>query len=146
MKKIMLFLLTLISLSAIAQKKPEKTPEEKARKKTTEMVSALKLNKDQESRLLDIHVKAYQSIEKYEAKKPGKALKKKQKDIVHKMRDAEYKKILTPEQYNKYLQIEKEEDRIKALEKAEKKKKKDAEKKSGKLKKKSPDDDGLSEE
>jgi hypothetical protein len=62
------------------------------------------------------------------------------------MRDAEYKKILTPEQYNKYLQMEKEEDRIKALEKAEKKKKKDAEKKSGKSKKKSPDDDGLSEE
>ncbi len=62
MKKIMLFLLTLISLSAIAQKKPEKTPEEKARKKTTEMVTALKLNKDQESRLLDIHVKVNKRI------------------------------------------------------------------------------------
>lgn len=135
----------MISLTLSAQKKPEKTPEQKAKSKTTEMVQLLKLNPEQEQKIYEINLKAYQSIEKYEAKKPGKALKKKQKDIVQSMREKEFQKILTPAQFQTYQKAEKEEDIRKDKEKAEKKRKKEEEKKmkarAGKKSKKTKSDE-----
>ena len=149
MKRFQILLLScVLLLSAVdtsAQKKPEKTPEQKAKSKTTEMVQLLKLNPEQEQKIYEINLKAYQSIEKYEAKKPGKSLKKKQKDIVQSMREKEFQKILTPAQYQSYQKAEKEEDIRKEKEKAEKKKKKEEEKKmkakAGKKSKKTKSDE-----
>lgn len=126
----------------MSQEKVKKTPEEKAKKRTTEMVTSLKLTKEQENMLYSTNLKAYQSIEKYDTKDHSKKDKKKQKDMVQKLSDAEYKKILTPIQYKEYLRLEKEEDKKKdaekELKKQEKKKEKEASKKeapSGKDKK-----------
>lgn len=117
------------TLFSQAQDKAKKTPEEKATKKTTEMVTALKLTKEQEKMLYSTNLKAYQSIATYDAKKPSKKLKKKQKDIVQKLRNDEFKKILTPAQYKEYQRLDDEDD-----------KKKDAEKKAEKQEKKKSED------
>jgi len=126
-----LFTLFIVGLAFTlsAQDKAKKSPEEKANEKTTEMVTALKLTKEQEKMLYSTNLKAYQSIATYDAKKPSKKLKKKQKDIVHKLRNGEFKKILTPAQYKEYLRLDNEED-----------KKKDAEKKAEKQEKKKLED------
>jgi hypothetical protein len=57
-------------------------------------------------------------MDEYEAKKPSKKLKKKQKDIWSDLRKAEYKKIFTAAQFKKYEELKKLE---KDKEKAEKK-------------------------
>jgi|688.fasta_scaffold480594_1 hypothetical protein len=126
MKKLF-FLIIIVTATIVsqAQDKAKKTPEDKAHKKTTEMVTALKLTKEQEKMLYSTNLKAYQSIAAYEAKKPSKKLKKKQKDVVQKLRNDEFKKILTPAQYKEYQRLDDEED-----------KKKDAEKKAEKQEKK----------
>jgi hypothetical protein len=126
-----LFTLFIICLAFLlsAQDKAKKTPEEKATKKTTEMVITLKLTKEQEKMLYSTNLKAYQSIATYDAKKPSKKLKKKQKDIVQKLRNDEFKKILTPAQYKEYQRLDDEDD-----------KKKDAEKKAEKQEKKKSED------
>ncbi len=130
MRKIFLLILILsFTLGLNAQDKAKKTPEDKARNKTTEMVTSLKLTKEQEKMLYSTNLKAYQSIAAYDAKKPSKKLKKKQKDIVQKLRNDEFKKILTPAQYKEYQRLDDEED-----------KKKDAEKKAEKQEKKKSED------
>ncbi|MBK7762935.1 MAG: hypothetical protein IPI46_06125 [Bacteroidetes bacterium] len=107
MKQILLLLLLLsLQITAIAQKK---TPVEKAKAKTEEMQKDLQLTADQHKRVYDINLKAYQSIADYDAKDPGKKLKKKQKNIVQDLREAEYKRILTAAQYKKYLDLKKKE-------------------------------------
>lgn len=130
--KQLFFILCIFSATFVsfAQEKAKKTPESKAAKKATEMTTTLKLNKEQEKMLYSTNLKAYQSIEDYDAKKPSKKLKRKQKDIVQKLREAEYKKILTPAQYKEYQLLEKEDDAKKKAEKKIKKEKKQVEKKS----------------
>ena len=137
---IALMLLTA-SLAMQAQDKAKKTPEEKARKKTTEMVSSLKLNKEQENMLYSVNLKAYQSIATYEAKTKSKKMRKKQKDIVQGLREKEFQKILTPPQFTEYRRLEAEENKREAAEKAAKKKQEEAEKKNKAASKKKGKDD-----
>ena len=115
-KFLLVCLLISIGLPSIAQKK---SINEKATAKTEEMQKVLQLSKEQQTKLYEIHVKAYTSIAEYDAKKPSKKLKKKQKDIVQKLRDDQYKKILTTAQYKKYKdykKLEKEEEKRKSKE------------------------------
>lgn len=134
MKKI-LFLLVLVSIHLIVLSKDDKrTPEQKAHAKTSELVTALKLTKDQESKLNATHLKYYQNIDAYEAKDPSKKDKKKFKDQAQAIRETEYKRILTPAQYKQYLSYEKAEDLKK--EKEKKAKKEELKKLEDKLKKK----------
>ena len=115
MKKILLILLAFMSLPCLADKK---TPIEKAKEKTEELQKNLTLTPEQNKKVYEINLKAYESIDAYEAKKPSKKLKKKQKDIVGDLKKAEYKKIFTAAQFKKYKELKKAE---KEKEKAEKK-------------------------
>ena len=114
-----LFLVVLFTFSSLFAMAVKKTPSEKAKEKTEEMQKDLQLTPDQNKKIYDINLKAYTSIAEYDAKKPSKKLKKKQKDIVQNLRDDQYKKILTSAQYQKYKELKKKE---KELEKAEEKK------------------------
>jgi len=114
-----LFLVVLFTFSSLFAMAVKKTPIEKAKEKTEEMQKDLQLTPDQNKKIYDINLKAYTSIAEYDAKKPSKKLKKKQKDIVQNLRDDQYKKILTSAQYQKYKELKKKE---KELEKAEEKK------------------------
>lgn len=104
------FLLVLVlfslTINSFGQKK---TPAEKAKKKTEEMQKDLQMTPDQNKKIYDVNIKAYTSIADYEAKKPNKKLKKKQKNIVQDLRDKEYKKILTAAQLKKLQEIKKKE-------------------------------------
>jgi len=145
MKKMFLLLALFIPclFSAVyGQDKAKKTPEDKARRKTSEMVVSLKLSKEQETMLYAVNLKSYQSISAYEAKKPSKKMRKKQKDIVQGMREAEFKKILTPVQFSQYQKLEAEENRREQAEKEQKKKQEELEKKKtgGKKKEKEKDE------
>lgn len=124
-----------------AQDKTRKTPEEKARRKTTEMVTTLKLNKEQENMLYATNLKAYQSIATYEAKNTSKKLRKKQKDIVQGLREKEFQKILTQAQFTEYRRLEAEENKREVAEKAAKKKQEEAEKKKKAVEKKKGKDE-----
>ncbi len=107
MKKWMALLLILgCSLNLMAEKK---TPAEKAKAKTEEMQKDLQLNPDQNKKIYDINLKAYTAIAEYEAKDPGKKLKKKQKNIVQDLREDQFKKILSPAQYKKYKELKQKE-------------------------------------
>lgn len=103
---IFLFVLLLSGLTSFAGKK---TPAEKAKEKTEEMQKALQLTPEQNKKIYEINFKAYTTISDYEAKKPSKKLKKKQKDIVQKLRDDQYKQVLTPAQFKKYKDLKKQE-------------------------------------
>lgn len=99
----------LLTFSLFAQDKIKKSPEEKASAKTAEMVTALKLNKEQETMIYSTNLKVYQSIATYAAKNPDKKSKKKQKKIVQNLRDTEFKKILNAAQYKLYVENKKKE-------------------------------------
>jgi hypothetical protein len=111
------FLLFVTSI-AFADKK---SPTVKATEKTAEMQKGLQLTPEQNKKIYEINFKAYTSIAEYEAKKPSKKLKKKQKDIVQKLRDDQYKKILSAAQYKLYRDLKKKEkEEEKALDKLKK--------------------------
>jgi hypothetical protein len=130
MKKLLfLFLFMNISSLLIAQEKNKKTPEEKAKKKTTEMVTSLKLTNEQDALIYSTNLKIYQSIDKYDTKEHSKKEKKKQKDIAQSLRDKEFKRILTPVQYKQYVALDKADDAKKDAEKEAKKKEKKEKKK-----------------
>jgi len=130
MKKI-LFLFFLLNICSLlnAQDKVKKTPEEKAKKKTIEMVSSLKLTKEQDALIYSTNLKVYQSIQKYDTKEHSKKDKKKQKNIAQNLRDKEFKRILTPAQFKLYIALDKADDAKKDAEKEAKKKEKKEKKK-----------------
>ena len=122
MKKILFLLFVIaLSLSSFAQDKAKKTPEQKARAKTTEMVAIFKLSKEQDAMLYTTHLKYYQTTDAYEAGKHSKKEEKKFKDQSQALREKDYKRILTPAQYKQHLVLEKAEDADKAKEKKAKK-------------------------
>ena len=107
MNKIFLLIaFILISTASFADKKP---PIEKAKDKTEKMQKDLQLSADQTKKIYEVNLKSYTLIADYDAKKPDKKLKKKQKAIVQDLRDDQYKKILTSVQYKKYKAIRKQE-------------------------------------
>lgn len=120
MKKILLLLLITMFVFGL-NAAVKKTAQEKAQAKTSEMVTALKLNKQQETSLYNLHLKYYQSIETYDTKDHSKKDKKKYKDQMQAMRDKEYKKILTPDQLKQYIMLDKAADAKKDAEKKAKK-------------------------
>lgn len=133
MKKILFLFLMMNTIAVLnAQEKAKKTPEEKAKKKTTEMVTSLKLTKEQDALIFSTNLKIYQSIEKYNTKKHSKKDKKKQKDIAQNLRDKEFKRILMPAQYKQYIALDKVDDAKKDAEKEAKKKEKKEKKKEDK--------------
>lgn len=101
--------LSLILFGSLTGFAGKKTPAEKAKAKTEEMQKALQLTPEQNKKIYEINLKAYTTISDYEAKKPSKKLKKKQKDIVQKLRDDQYKKVLTSAQLKKYKDLKKQE-------------------------------------
>lgn len=130
MKKLLFLFLMMNTISVLnAQVKAKKTPEEKAKKKTTEMVTSLKLTKEQDALIYSTNLKIYQSIEKYNTKEHSKKDKKKQKDIAQSLRDKEFKRILMPAQYKQYIALDKADDAKKDAEKEAKKKAKKEKKK-----------------
>lgn len=139
MKKVIVMLYMTLAV-LIVNAGDNKTAQQKAQEKTTEMVTALKLNKQQETALYNLHLKYYQSIETYDTKDHSKKDKKKRKDQLQEMRNAEYKKILTPDQMKQYAAFDKANDAKKEAEKkvkkAEKKKEKAQEVKKAPVKKK----------
>jgi periplasmic protein CpxP/Spy len=116
MKKI--FFLVLFLSAAIIATAEKKTAETKAKEKTAEMTKNLSLTAEQSSQIYTVHLNAIRSIDEYEAKKTGKSLRKKQKDVVKKLREAQFKKILTSAQYKKYQAMKEQQ---KKAEKEEKK-------------------------
>lgn len=117
---IIAIVLLLLNLGSNAAKK---NPAEKAKAKTDTMQKDLALTADQYTKIYDVNLKAFTSIAEYEAKKPGKKLKKKQKQIVQDLREDQFKKILSAAQYKTYLKLKKEEkEEEKAKEKEEEKK------------------------
>jgi hypothetical protein len=137
MKKILFLFLITISSLLNAQEKAKKTPEEKAKKKTIEMVSTLKLTKEQDALIYSTNLKVYQSIQKYDTKEHTKKDKKKQKDIAQSLRDKEFKRILTPAQFKLYIALDKADDARKdAVKEAKKKEKKEKKKDDNKTDKK----------
>ncbi len=141
MKKLLFLFLMMNTIAVLnAQDKAKKTTEEKAKKKTTEMVTSLKLTKEQDALIFSTNLKIYQSIEKYNTKKHSKKDKKKQKDIAQNLRDKEFKRILMPAQYKQYVALDKVDDAKKDAEKEakmkEKKEKKIEDKKEDKNNKK----------
>lgn len=86
-----------------------KNTRRKSKEKTEELQKALGLLAEQSKKVYEVNLKGNESIEAYEAKKPSKKLKKKQKDIVSDLKKAEYKKIFTPAQYKKYEEWKKAE-------------------------------------
>jgi hypothetical protein len=110
------FLIACLFCLAFNAKAEKKSPADKAKEKTEEMTKDLALNADQQKKIFEINFNMYKSIDDYETKNPTKKLKKKQKDIAQDMRKAQFKKLLTPVQFKKMLDLKKLE---KAKEKAE---------------------------
>ena len=104
-----LFLVLAFIFFSTAAFADKKTAAEKAKDKTEEMQKNLQLTPEQNKKIYEVNFKAYTSISDYDAKDPGKKLKKKQKKIVQDLRDDQYKKILTSTQYKKYKDLKKKE-------------------------------------
>ena len=118
MRKLIL-LLALLSFSAGAYA-GKKTPADKAKEKTDQMQKDLQLTADQYKKIYDLNLKMYTSVEEYDAKKPSKKFKKKQKQIVQDLRDDQFKKIMNTAQYKKYHELKKQaKDEEKQLMKSE---------------------------
>jgi hypothetical protein len=117
MKRILL--LSCILFLAFTSWADKKTPAQKAKEKTDEMTKDLQLNADQQKKIYEINFNMYKSVDDYEAKDPSKKLKKKQKDIATDIRKTQFKKVLTPIQFKKMLDLKKlEKEKEKAEEKA----------------------------
>ncbi len=123
MKKVHLLLLFFVyALSSHAQTFVKKTPEEKARKYTDELIAQIPLEKEQEEKIFLINVNVSKQFDSLYAAKADKDEMRKAYAVIFKSRDAEFKKVLTKEQFLRYddWQREKREQRLK--EKAEKEK------------------------
>jgi protein CpxP len=123
MKKASLLLLIFVyALSTQAQNYVKKTPEEKARKYTDELIAQISLEKEQEEKIFLINVNVSKQFDSLYAAKADKDEMRKAYGVIFKSRDAEFKKVLTKEQFLRYddWQREKREQRLK--EKAEKEK------------------------
>lgn len=133
MKLISLLLIVLhLSLLSYSQQYKRKTPEEKARKYTTEMTSEIALSKEQEEKVYLINLDVSKQFDSLYASKPEQDILRKHTIEILKKRDAEFRNVLTNEQYLRFddIQREKREKKLKeklAKEEAEKAKKQNEE-------------------
>jgi len=123
MKIISLLLIILhLSVFVFSQEYKRKTPEEKARKYTSEMASDIPLEKEQEEKVYLINLAVSAKFDSLYASKPEKELLRKCTIDILKSRDAEFRKILSTEQFLRFDDIQREKREKKQKEKLEKEK------------------------
>ena len=121
MKKISVLLIVLqLSFVLDAQDYKRKTPEEKARKYTSEMAAEITLEKTQEEQIFLINLDVSKRFDSLYASKPEKDILRKITIDILKNRDAEFRKVLSPEQFLRFDDIQREKREKKLKEKLEK--------------------------
>ena len=121
MKKTSLLLVILhLSVMVFSQEYKRKTPEEKAKKYTAEMAAEIHLEKDPEAQIYLINVSVSTRFDSLYASKPEKDVLKKVTIELLRNRDAEFRKILTTEQFLRFDDIQREKREKKLKEKQEK--------------------------
>ena len=95
-----LFLLTTTML--LAQNYKRKTPEEKAKKYTDELLAQIPLEKEQEEKVFQVNVLVSKQFDSLYTVKPEQNELRKAYAFIFKSRDAEFKKIMTKEQFLRY--------------------------------------------
>ena len=121
MKKTSLLLVILhLSVMVFSQEYKRRTPEEKAKKYTAEMATEIHLEKEQEAQIYLINVSVSTRFDSLYASKPEKDLLKKVTIELLRNRDAEFRKILTTEQFLRFDDIQREKREKKLKEKQEK--------------------------
>jgi len=103
---IVLGLSTVNAQNKQEDKKPRLTPVEMANKQTERMVIELKLNDKQKTEVSNINLKFFKSKDEIFTANKGKddVIKTKMQEL-NRQRNAEFKKILTADQYNLMEQI-----------------------------------------
>jgi hypothetical protein len=121
MKKTSLLLVMLhLSVMVFSQEYKRKTPEEKAKKYTAEMAAEIHLENEQEAKIYLINVSVSTRFDSLYASKPEKDVLKKVTIELLRNRDAEFRKILTTEQFLRFDDIQREKREKKLKEKQEK--------------------------
>lgn len=100
----LIFSILLIGLNQFifAQGYKKKTPEEKARKYTDELMAVIPLEKDAEEKIFQINVRVSKQFDSLYANKPEQNEMKKAYAVIFKARDAAYKEVLTKQQFLMY--------------------------------------------
>lgn len=120
MKIISLLLIILhVSFQSFSQEYKRKTPEEKARKYTTEMAQEISLEQGQQEKVYLINLEVSKKFDSLYASKPEKDLLRKVTIEILKARDIEFRKILSNEQFLRYDDIQREKREKKQKEKLE---------------------------
>ena len=124
MKKISLLLILSFSVySAFNQSYKKRTPEEKATYYTKQMVDDLKLDSSTTKKVYEINLVVSQQLDSAFAAHTEKEAMKKVYYSVFKMRDEEYRKVLTKRQFLEYDDLQRERREAKQKEKLENSKK-----------------------
>ena len=99
-----IFSILLIGLTqfTFAQGYKKKTPEEKARKYTDELMAVISLDKEAEEKIFQINIKVSKQFDSLFANKPGENEIKKAYAVIFKGRDAAYKDVMTKQQFLMY--------------------------------------------
>ena len=109
-----------LSVMVFSQEYKRKTPEEKAKKYTAEMAAEIHLENEQEAKIYLINVSVSTRFDSLYASKPEKDVLKKVTIELLRNRDAEFRKILTTEQFLRFDDIQREKREKKLKEKQEK--------------------------
>ncbi len=121
MKIISLLLIILhLSVLSFSQEYKRKTPEEKAKKYTDEMAGEMSLEKEEVEKIYLINVEVSKRFDSLYASKPEKDVLHKGMVEIFKYRDAEFRKILTTEEFLRFDDIQREKREKKQKEKLEK--------------------------
>lgn len=126
MRTLVMTLALMVGLSAMAQDSDhtQKTPAERAQKRTTEMTTELGLNADQQAKISEINMQ-YADGAQTVSTITDKDSQKMRMNALKTNRDSSYKAILTEAQYNKWTALQAQKKAKKDAEKAEKKAKSD---------------------
>jgi predicted fused transcriptional regulator/phosphomethylpyrimidine kinase len=84
------------------------TPEQRAQVQTSLLKSKLQLNDDQTAKVSAINLKYAKEMEPVLKGSGGKFAKLKEAKKINEKKEAEYKQVLTPEQFTKYEQVKSE--------------------------------------
>ena len=123
MRTTMLALLFILSiLASNAQGFKKKTPEEKARKYTDELIAVIPLEKSVEEKIYLINIKVSKQFDSLYASKPEQDQLRKAYALIFKGRDGAYKEVMSKQQYLMYDDWQRELREKRQLEKAEKEK------------------------
>jgi len=109
-----------LSVMLCAQEYKRKTPEEKAKKYTSEMAAEITLEKKQEEQIFLINLDVSKHFDSLYASKPEKDLLRKVTIDILKNRDVEFRKVLNSEQFLRFDDIQREKREKKQKEKLEK--------------------------